>query len=115
MNDGEIVFPPEVTMKSRARSTRRSAPARHSGADCELQPVQAELVEDRYEHAGAASAVEGRVSKPGLAAPAALGVLARNSHGDSCTGALEAAGVVNAEQDLRGEFLQVAGNGEQDG
>ena len=30
MNDGEIVLPPEVTMKSRARSTRRSAPSRHS-------------------------------------------------------------------------------------
>ncbi len=30
MNDGEMVLPPEVTMKSRARSIRRSAPSRHS-------------------------------------------------------------------------------------
>jgi hypothetical protein len=30
MNDGEIVLPPEVTMKSRARSMSRRAPSCHS-------------------------------------------------------------------------------------
>ena len=84
-----------------------------AGADHELQPVEAELVEDRHEHACTAGAVERLARKACLAVPAPSRVAARKPQGEIGGGALAAAGVENADQHLRGEFLQVARNGEQ--
>ena len=86
---------------------------RRAGADHELQPVKAELVEDRHEHARAAGAVERLARKACLAVPAPSRVSARKPQGEIGGGALAAAGIEDAEQHLRGEFLQVARHGEQ--
>ena len=39
MNEGDIVLPPDVTMKSRARSTRRNVPSVHAPMSPFLQPA----------------------------------------------------------------------------
>ena len=86
---------------------------RGAGADHELQPVEAELVEDGHEHARTAGTVERLARKARLAVPAPPRVSARKPQGEIGGGALAVAGIENAEQHLRGEFLQVARHGEQ--
>ena len=89
---------------------------RRAGADHELQPIEAELVEDRHEHAGAAGAIERLLRQARSAVPAPPGIArARNFMASSARRALGAAGVEDAEEHLRGEFLQVARHGDQHG
>jgi hypothetical protein len=88
---------------------------RRAGAEHELQLVEAELVEDRHEHARAAGAVERVVYKAHPAAPAPSRVTARKADREMRGPALDAAGVEDAEEHLRSEFLQVARHGEQNG
>ncbi len=85
---------------------------RGAAADHELQPVEAELVEDRPENQRPQHLVGGFPQSGRGAVPAAAYMLAREPHRQFVGAALDAAGIEHADQDVRGELLQIARHGE---